>query len=304
LDIEKTVINDDGAIPNKLVIGTAQFGAEYGVANENGKVCLFEVERILSRAYGHGAKFLDTAIGYGDCEATLGKIGVGKFHVITKLPPIPRNITDLNVWMVEQVEMSLERLKINRAYGLLLHRSEDLTGETGNVVAEALRGLKSSGLAEKIGVSIYDPSELDSITQILIPDLVQAPLNLIDRRLESSDWLARLKKMGTEVHTRSSFLQGLLLMPRSSIPSQFKRWAGLWDLWAESLQTQNVSPLSACLSYTLAQSQVDRVVVGVDSLAQLEELIDAAMQPPVAYDFDFMSSDDEQLINPSRWSEL
>lgn len=276
----------------------------YGVANGSGQVPRAEVASILPYALAQGVDSLDTAIGYGESEAILGEIGVGQFNVVTKLPPMPADVVDIKRWVGDQVSDCLARLKQETLYGLLLHRSHDLQDAAGSVLADELSELKRQGRIEKVGVSIYNPSELESVVKLLELDLVQAPLNLVDRRLVTSGWLDRLKQLNVEVHTRSAFLQGLLLMTRGLIPEKFERWAGLWDSWADSLQETGVSPLSACLAYPLSHPQVDRVVVGVDSLAQLQELVHAAQQPLIESDFDFMTMDDEKLINPSRWSEL
>ena len=290
--------------PNTLSLGTAQFGTSYGIANRSGQVPRAEVASILSYALAQGVDSLDTAIGYGDSEAILGEIGVGQFNVVTKLPPMPADVVDIKRWVGDQVSDCLTRLKQETLYGLLLHRSHDLQDAAGSILANELSEVKRQGLVEKVGVSIYNPSELESVVKLLELDLIQAPLNLVDRRLATSGWLDRLKQLNVEVHTRSAFLQGLLLMTRGLIPEKFERWAGLWDSWADSLQETGVSPLSACLAYPLSHPQVDRVVVGVDSLAQLRELVHAAQQPLIESDFDFMTMDDEKLINPSRWSEL
>jgi len=288
----------------KITLGTAQFGTSYGIANGSGQVPRTDVSRILSYALAQGIASLDTAIGYGDSEAILGEISVGQFDVVTKLPPMPADVVDIKAWVGDQVSDCLARLKQESLYGLLLHRSHDLQGAAGNVLADELSALKKQGRVEKIGVSIYNPSELESVVRVLDLDLIQAPLNLVDRRLVTSGWLDRLKQLNVEVHTRSAFLQGLLLMSREHIPEKFERWAGLWDSWADALQETGVSPLSACLAYPLSLPQVDRVVVGVDSLTQLEQLVHAAKQPLIESHFDFMTMDDEQLIDPSRWSEL
>ena len=287
-----------------LCLGTAQFGMSYGVANGSGQVPRTDVSRILSYALAQGIAYLDTAIGYGDSEAILGEIGIGQFDVVTKLPSMPADVVDIKRWVADQVSGCLDRLKQKSLYGLLLHRSHDLQGAAGSALADELSALKRRGFVEKIGVSIYNPPELESVIKVLDLDLVQAPLNLVDRRLVASGWLDRLKKMGVEVHTRSAFLQGLLLMSRERVPEKFERWTGLWGSWADSLQETGVSPLSACLAYPLSLRQVDRVVVGVDSLTQLEQLVHAAKQPLIESHFDFMTMDDEQLIDPSRWSEL
>ena len=288
----------------KIAIGTVQFGLSYGIANEQGQVTEPEGQRILSRAHEQGIELVDTAIDYGESEVTLGKIGVERFQIVTKLPPVRGNALDVAAWLDEQVADSLSRLRLSSLYGLLLHRSENLKGELGQNLVEGLQRLKSRGIVQKIGVSIYDPSELDYVTQANAVDLVQAPLNLVDRRLEVSGWLSRLKQMGVEVHTRSAFLQGLLLMPRDKIPARFDRWSHLWNAWAHGREELGVSPVAACLGYPLYHPDVDRVVVGVDSLSQLTELIKEASREPIPENWDFMAMEDERLLNPSRWSEL
>lgn len=290
--------------PSRLAIGTAQFGMSYGIANGSGQVQRTDVARILSYALAHGIDSLDTAIGYGESEGILGDIGVGQFDVVTKLPPLPTDVVDIKTWVGEQVSGCLDRLKQEHLYGLLLHQSDDLQGAAGSALADELSALKKRGHVVKIGVSIYNPSELESVTKVLDIDLVQAPLNLVDRRLVTSGWLDRLKQIDVEVHTRSAFLQGLLLMNRDRMPKKFERWAGLWDSWADYLEARCVSPLSACLAYSLSHPEVDRVVVGVDSYAQLRELVNEAKQVVFDNDLDFMAKNDEHLINPSHWDSL
>ena len=135
-------------------------------------------------------------------------------------------------------------------------------------------------------------------------DLVQAPLNLIDRRLETSGWLSKLNQEGVEVHTRSTFLQGLLLMPRDKVPEKFKAWNFLWDKWAAEIEEHKISAVAACLSYPLHLSEVNRVVVGVESVEHLKKLVTASKIQPPQYDFSSMVSQDQSLINPSNWKYL
>lgn len=290
--------------PSRLAIGTAQFGTSYGIANGSGQVPRTEVASILSYALVQGVDFLDTAVGYGESEAILGEIGVGNFNVVTKLPPMPTEFVDVKRWVSDQVSRCMERLKQESLYGLLLHHSYDLQGAAGSVLADELTALKTQGRVKKIGVSIYNPSELESVANVLDLDIIQAPLNLVDRRLVTSGWLDRLKKLNVEVHTRSAFLQGLLLMSRERVPEKFECWAGLWDLWSRTLEEKDVSPVAACIAYPLSYPQVDRVVVGVDSIDQLKDLIAASQTQLPQHDFSFMTSEDRMLINPSNWSTL
>lgn len=287
----------------KLALGTVQFGLPYGVANQNGQVSRAEVGKILALARDNCIDMLDTAIVYGDSEASLGSVGTKGFNVVTKLPASPCGVSDVRAWIAEQIQSSLQRLNVASVYGLLLHDSRQLTGELGRATIGALERLKSHGLVQKIGVSIYAPAELDAVMQACSIDLVQAPFNLIDRRLLTSGWLQRLHDQGVEVHARSAFLQGLLLMKRSAISAKFSPWSYLFDRWHSWLQENSVTPAEACLAFLASHSSIDRTVVGVDSLVQLQELLRADSQRTLLRLPD-LHCDDERLINPSNWNSL
>ena len=289
---------------NKLALGTVQFGLDYGIANEAGQVKCAEVEQILSEVKKNEIDMLDTAIAYGTSEEVLGEVGVDEFRVVTKLPSLPNDQGNIARWVIEQVGASLKRLGQGKLYGLLLHRPQDLLGLKGAQLIQALADLKNEDVVHMIGISIYSPDELDEILKRTPIDLVQAPLNVIDRRLQSSGWLDRLKDDGVEVHTRSAFLQGLLLMERNKIPQKFSRWSKLWDQWHEKSKNTVVSRIAACLAYPLSLEQVDQVIVGVDSAVQLLEILQAAMKVNEGPDTSFMCSSDLDLINPSNWNQL
>jgi aryl-alcohol dehydrogenase-like predicted oxidoreductase len=285
---------------DKIALGTVQFGLNYGIANQAGQTSEAEVGNIISLAKNGGVKILDTAIGYGESELVLGNVGVTSFQLITKLPGLPSNIIDVEKWVFSQLQGSLSRLKIPRLYAVLLHRPSDLFGAHGSELVSALLKFKHSGAVEKLGVSIYEPDDLAEITQLFDIELVQAPLNVVDRRLEQSGWLGRLKAADVEVHTRSSLLQGLLLIERKNIPSQFEKWSCLWDKWHLKLIESRVSALAACLAYPLSLPGVDRVILGVNSCGHLQEIINASITHDI--DTSFMTSSDSQLINPALWT--
>ena len=246
---------------------------------------------------------LDTAIAYGISETTLGQVGVRDWDVITKLPALPADCQDVGEWVGVQIEEAIRRLGVKRLKGVLLHRPEDLLGEYGNCLVMALECLKHDGLTQQIGISIYDPQQLEKLTAIMAIDLIQAPFSILDRRLVDSGWASRLKDHGTELHTRSAFLQGLLVMPRDQRPTKFSRWSEIWVEWAEWLERTGLTPLQACLAYVLGVAEIDRVVVGVDSLTQLEEILNAsqAVLPSLPA---WPQSIETELINPALWSQL
>lgn len=284
----------------RLALGTVQFGMDYGVANCSGQVGKDGVIEILSRARDGGIDTLDTAIAYEESEARLGEAGVTGFQVVTKLPPMPAPDEDPYAWAYRELRGSLSRMRVQSVYGLQLHRSELLTGAHGPAIVRALLDIRAEGLAYKIGVSISSPEELDGLFKAASFDLVQAPLNVLDRRLLDSGWAAQLKDRGVELHARSPFLQGLLLMPGAARPLQFAKWSPLWQRWDSWLKETCQTPLQAALGFVLAQPEVDRVVFGVDGIAQLEEVLLAAQSKGFPVPDDLRSGDPE-LINPSNW---
>jgi aryl-alcohol dehydrogenase-like predicted oxidoreductase len=288
---------------SRLALGTAQFGLSYGISNRNGQISLDEADAILAKAWEAGLDTLDTAISYGESELRLGEMGVGKWKVISKLQEVPESCPDVSSWVKSSVIGSIERLGVSRLYGLLLHHPQQLLGIQGDSLYAALEMLKDQNLVEKIGVSIYDPIELDSFWPTYQFDLVQAPFNVLDRRLITSGWLNRLHQGGTEVHIRSVFLQGLLLVDAVNRPEKFNRWQPLWDQWYRWLADQGLTPLQACLSFAMLQPDVSRVIVGVDNLKHLEEIISASDRGVVEIP-DSLDSSDLNLINPSVWSNL
>jgi aryl-alcohol dehydrogenase-like predicted oxidoreductase len=287
----------------RLAVGTAQFGDAYGVANKTGRLSQSDIADILNLARRSGIDTLDSAIAYGDSEARIGASNVHGFRIVTKLPLLPAGIENVTEWVLTQLRGSLERLMVGRLYGVLCHRGADWYGDKSRELHAALTQAKAEGLVEKIGVSIYDPSILPFIMARTVPDLVQAPISIVDRRLVESGWLLRLYEAGTEIHARSVFLQGLLLMERKQIPPQFELWSDLWDAWHDNLDRAGTSPAQACLGHVLSNPHVARVVVGVDSEAHLQDLIQASQHLPASFDTE-MRVKDQRLLDPSTWSML
>ncbi len=287
---------------SKLGLGTVQFGMNYGVANETGKINLSEAKKIFQLAKDHNINLIDTAITYGDSQKVIGKIENSNFNIVSKLPPIPETNLNVDIWINNLIKDSLNHLKINTLYGLLLHQPKNLLGEVGKKLIDALYTIKSNGLVKKIGISVYDCSEIEQVIDLFEIDIVQAPLNIIDRRIETSGWLSKLNQAKIEVHTRSTFLQGLLLMPNHKIPSKFNKWKVMWDRWFYELKKHNLNAAEVCLSYPLALAEIDRVIVGVDNFNQLNDLIKISQLKPLKHDWSFMESNDKLLINPNNWS--
>lgn len=288
-------------LPSKLALGSANFGLDYGLANNSGKISESELSDILFFAQEACIEVLDTAQAYGDSESRIGSIcDDAQFKFVTKIGAEVANWSfDQNVASI--VKQSCRRLNQSRLYAVMLHRPEVLLGNQGREVVRELQMLKEQGIVSKVGVSIYSPEILTAISGIFKLDIIQVPFNLFDQQILSSGWSDRLKSNGVEIHTRSVFLQGLLLMQRSSLPEYFiKYWLAHFDAWYKFLSYNRADALEVALKFALHQEWIDKIVVGVDSVSQLKALmeIEKSSEPT---DFPTLGCNDPNLINPSKW---
>lgn len=284
----------------KLALGTVQFGLNYGVANTSGKITEQECRKILKIAYDSGVDTLDTAVAYGNSEEVLGKLGIRDFNIISKIPPFPTDRREIYHWIRNTFNQTLKNLNTECLKGILLHRPLELLEQNGEQAYASLLALKSENKVEKIGVSISQPSDLDRLWGKFPIDIVQAPMNLLDQRLCHSGWLRRLADADVEVHIRSVFLQGLLLMPAAKRPAYFNSWRNVLDRYDNWLKEQKASPLESCLSFLKSFDHISKVIVGVTSAHEMKQIISAMQveKKNIAVDF---SCDDVALINPANW---
>lgn len=290
---------------SKLALGTAQFGFAYGIANTSGQVPPDAVAAILDMARQAGIDTLDTAVAYGESEGCLGRAGVRGWKIITKLPPFPGEGHDPAAWVRAQVDESLSRLNVTALDGLLLHRPGQLLECHGPALYAALEQEKARGRTRQIGISIYHPGELDALWSAFRPGLVQAPLNVFDQRLITSGWLDRLVGMGVEVHARSVYLQGLLVLPPARRPSWCAHWRDAFAAWDHWLARHDTTAAQAAFAFVFREPRITRVVVGIDSPDQCAALLEMArnpiLEPFLDCPFETLAQSDESLLNPAHW---
>ncbi len=288
--------------PCRLGLGTVQWGLAYGLANRDGVTPLREVKAILAEAESNGVRVLDTASLYGNAEAVLGANPLQAFKVITKTPAFGTPaISDGQVrQLVDTFGESLAKLSSGKLYGLLLHSANDLLAADGEKLADAMRDLKDAGSVEKIGVSIYDADQLAAALKVFKPDIVQLPVSVLDQRLLRDGSLQRLKDSGIEVHARSVFLQGLLLMPMAKVPAYFNPIRDLLERWRAAAEMQGLSPGRAALSFVRDIPFLDAVLVGVENLDQYRQCF-VDFSAGDTFDASDLACGDRDFVNPSRW---
>lgn len=277
----------------KLAIGTVQFGLDYGINNTDGKVSINEVNNILAYSNEMGIGMLDTAYQYGESEKILGKSDIGCFEIITKTRTFEGNINDV----IDGFYTSLENLNLIKIDGLLIHNIKDIHHKNFDNFFERLVLLKDEGLINKIGFSIYTMEQLDLILNRFDFDLIQLPLNVFDNRLINSHRLEIIKKRGIEIHARSIFLQGVLLN-FNNLPKYFISWSQEFSNYQDLVKKSSMTLLEYALNYVLNISEIDRVIVGVNSKVQLEEIINSIRLPNR---YEAFPINDHNLLNPSLW---
>ena len=282
----------------KICLGTAQFGSSYGLTNKNKELSVKEIGEILSLAENNGISFLDTAPTYGNAEYKLGNLEISDWNVVTKVKT--GNTISTNDSFYESVEASLNRLKIDNLYAVLIHNPKLFFEPQINRLLNQLSDLKEKGLIKKIGVSVYDSVEVDFILGNFDVDIIQLPFNVIDGRMIENNTLDKLKRRNIEVHARSIYLQGLLLMDTKDQIQQFGNWESIWKQLNSFCHDNKITPLEACLRYVLQNPKIDRVILGIDNYSQLEETIKAATGGAVNIPNELISLDDN-LCNPLNW---
>lgn len=288
----------------KIGIGTVQFGLDYGIANANGRTPEAEVRAILARGAEAGCLTIDTAAAYGDSEAVLGRL-LRKdvpFRIVTKASPVNGLPVDASAvaGFRESFFASLRKLERPAVYGLLAHHASDLLAPGGDRLYHALREFRDAGLTERIGASVYDRTQIDALVDAYDLDLVQLPVSVFDQRLLADGTLDRLHGAGIEIHARSTFLQGLLLMPLDRVPAYFAPIMTLLRDWHDQAARQGMSLVEAALAFVRDLPQVDAVIVGVDSADQFEQVLQAASTAR-AFDATALACSDPAFVNPGQW---
>lgn len=287
----------------QLGLGTVQFGLAYGISNHAGQTPVHDVRDILHFAEQNGMTLLDTAANYGQSEAILGALHASRsFHIVSKVPTVGASIQDASV-IRETVLASLKRLRCSSLYGVLLHAPEDLLGSARDAVYAALKTLQLKGLVQKIGVSCYTQAEIVSITDQFELDILQVPVNVLDQRLVRTGVLDQLKSKGIEVHTRSAFLQGLILMSPNDLSDYFDPIKPHLKRCQAVMQSYNISPLACALGFLKTLTAIDRVIVGVNTLAQLEAIHSAMQATLPDLDYTAFAMDDPQRLDPRFWNK-
>lgn len=282
---------------SKLVIGSAQFGLNYGINNKDGQVRVEDVRKILATALDNQVDIIDTSSAYGNSEEVIGSVikANDNFKIISKYPK-----SDISV--ADSLQLSLNRLRQSSLYGYLVHHFDFYLGHPGiwNEFIEA----KKCGKVQKIGFSIYSPSQLEILLNNNVPfDLIQFPYNIFDRQFDP--YLDELKLKGVEIHTRSAFLQGLFFKDKEALPIKLEPLSPYLRTLREYCSQKKITIEQLALNYVCNNKKIDGVLVGVDNTSQLLSNINVIDAGISTDDKEFVQSinvKEKQLLNPVNWN--
>ena len=289
----------------KLAIGTVQFGLPYGISNKEGQTPLKKVKEILKIAQQNKIQLLDTATLYGQSEEILGK-SLNKNHsfkIITKTPyfNVPQITKSEINKLITSIGNSFKKLNQNKIYGVLFHNTNDIFSKNGELLLNELIKLKKQNFIEKIGFSIYEPNQIDKLLKNFNFDLIQLPINILDQKLLLNGSLKKLKKSNIEIHARSIFLQGLLLMPLKDVPDYFNPIKPLLSSYHDALKKQNITLLQAALTFVKKIKYIDYILMGINNKKQLLENIKAYNSDLPEIEFRKYNCNNKTMINPIAW---
>jgi aryl-alcohol dehydrogenase-like predicted oxidoreductase len=282
-----------------IILGTVQFGLDYGINNTCGKTPIQEVHRILDYAYSKGIMTLDTAAGYGDSEEIIGDYLVSnpdkKFEVITK-------VNSFEVSLEKQLHESLRKLKVDKVEVLMLHSFElyEKFKPQLPLFCENNKGI----FFNKLGVSVYTNEEAEVVCLDSIIDRIQTPFNLLDNEQKRGATYTKIKSKRKTIDTRSVFLQGLFFKDTDELPANLEPLKEPLEKLRSLAQSNSLKIEELAIGYASSMNFIDNILIGVDSLDQLKGNLSALtkiISKQTVAEINTISIQNINLLNPSFW---
>ena len=206
---------------------------------------------------------------------------------------------------LEEVEnrarRSLKYLGRKPAEAILVHAAQDLASAEGPQLWALLERLRDEGLFKRIGISAYVADRPLQLARRYRPDIMQVPFSVLDQRLKQTGELASLKELGIEIHARSIFLQGLLLMDPKDLPARLSHVGPALATIQARIRQAGLTPVAAAIGFVLAQREIDIAIVGVTSRNELSEIVAASVEKLPEFDWAACAINDPVTLTPSRW---
>ena len=280
---------------SKIIIGSANFGLNYSHLNSYKKVNIKEIKKIIRFCEKNRINYLDTASGYGNAENIIGQLKKTEWKIISKIPKIKsQNSREIKKNILRIIKTSLNNLNCKSLYAILLHDEKQLMSKNGSEIFKFLRYLKKKRIINKIGVSFYTPSVLLKTLLNFKIDLIQIPINYVNKSFINQQIIKKIKKQNIEVHARSIFLQGLLLKKKTN-DKRLKKFINYLNEWHH---TNKISRLESSLNFFNNLNFIDKYIFGLENLSQLKQIIKTKKTIII----DFPKYDEKYIKDPRKWN--
>ena len=291
---------NNSLLKKKLILGTAQFGSSYGIANKNKSgISKKEIIKIFNFCKRNKIYQLETARNYNNSEKKIAQLDINEFNIITKIPKLNLRLSENK--LIEEINShffkSCNNILKKRLYALLLHNGEQLLSNKGDIIYNSLSKIKKNNNIKNIGISVHDPMSLRKILKKYKFDIVQVPFNIFDNRIYEKHIVSLLKKKNIKIHCRSIFLQGLLLMKYSKIPKHLQKYFFTFCLNTKDI-TENKLKLS--LKHILFHKEIDKFIIGIDNLHQLVQIFKTIKNIIPSRCMKYKTNN-IKVIDPLRW---
>ena len=288
----------------KIMIGTAQFGTEYGVSNKK-KISKDQIKKIFYLLEKKKIHKFDTAENYGDAEIKNGKKKKKKKFVLsTKISSLKKvKQKDLEMQINYKVEKMCERLNTNKINYLLLHDFKDIQRKDNKSkkIITILRKIKKSGKILNFGVSVYTCKDVEKIIKNHRIDFVQIPFNLFDQSLLKKNFYKKLQNKKIDIHIRSIFLQGLVFIDyKKEKNKKLLKITKKLNFFVDKKKNEKINLL---INFIKNYNFYNKIIIGVNSLSQLKEIIKIFEQNDNHNNTQFSKykRSDKSLIDPRNW---
>jgi aryl-alcohol dehydrogenase-like predicted oxidoreductase len=284
---------------NKIILGTVQFGINYGINNSSGKISFDNVCKILNYSNLNGITQLDTAAAYGDSEQVIGEFLKNNekkgFKIISKL--YLKNQT-----LEKSLLSSISKLNVKMLDTILFHSCEDYQIHKNEIIN--FNNKYKGRLFKNIGVSAYTNKEVEEIINNDCVDIIQMPFNILDNASKREETYKKIKEAGKILHTRSVFLQGLIFKKANALHEEFKILYNAFLKIEKLCNDYELSVNELALSYVLSKDYIDGVLIGVDSLEHLKNNINISglkISQNLIEEIDNLVIQDDNILNPTNW---
>ena len=295
----------------KLILGAAQFGSPYGITNlSNLMLGDSELNSLLDCAFDHGITTIDTAESYGQANQRLieyGKKSSNKFKIINKILRLPVENTKQLKSLKESLIKEKNAFEIPFFECVMLHYAPSVNDL---VTQDFLESLKADLICKKIGLSINNEDDYFLIDKKIKIDVLQAPCNILNQNIFNENLIALLESRECSIHIRSIFLQGLILATLSNVPSHLNGLNPYIIRIGELSRELGESVATLCFLFALSHDFFDKVIIGVQSKRELEELIEAYYraldfkEKGISIEWNQFNCTNQVLVDPAQWDNL